>query len=164
MRRKSEGAQEWEKPSRAPQLKGRRGMEARVGLMRVNPTRVILMGCATNVCQTAPHDDSGSYDDGTDPKVQATRPVPVALHWPRRGIRARSSTSSQGAAYRLAAAWQPPAGSNLESARLEMARGVPRDLASKPATSRPDEESWDFDGSEQDFNEEKNPPKPHAYP
>jgi hypothetical protein len=30
--------------------------------------------------------------------------------------------------------------------------------------SKPDEESWDFDGSEQDFGEEKNPPKPHANP
>jgi hypothetical protein len=37
-------------------------------------------------------------------------------------------------------------------------------LASKPATSRPDEESWDFDGSEKDFGEEENPPKPHANP
>jgi hypothetical protein len=55
-------------------------------------------------------------------------------------------------------------GSDLEPTHLEMARGVPRDLASKPATSRPDEESWDFDGSEQDFGMEKNPPKPHANP
>jgi hypothetical protein len=45
-----------------------------------------------------------------------------------------------------------------------MAGGVPRDLASKPATSRPDKESWDFDGNEQDFSEEKNPPKPHVNP
>jgi hypothetical protein len=37
-------------------------------------------------------------------------------------------------------------------------------LTSKPATSRPDEESWDFDGNEQDFDEEKNPLKPHANP
>jgi hypothetical protein len=45
-----------------------------------------------------------------------------------------------------------------------MASEVPRDLASKPATSRPDEESWDFDGNEQDFGEENNPLKPHANP
>jgi hypothetical protein len=37
-------------------------------------------------------------------------------------------------------------------------------LASKPVTSRPDEESWDFDENEQDFGEEKNPPKLHANP
>jgi hypothetical protein len=63
---------------------------------------------------------------------------------------------------RLATARQPSAGSDPEPARLETTEGVPRDLASKPATSRPDEESWDFDGSEQDFGEEKNPPKSHA--
>jgi hypothetical protein len=43
-----------------------------------------------------------------------------------------------------------------------MARGVPHDLASKPAASRPDGESWDFDENEQDFGEEENPLKPHA--
>jgi hypothetical protein len=121
------------------------------------------MGHATDVCQTAPHDDSGSYD-GVDPEVQVMRWVTVALHWPQRGIRARSSTSSKGAAYRLAAARQLPAGSDLEPAHLKTAGGVPRDLASKPATSRPDEESWDFDGNEKDFGEEKNLPKPHANP
>jgi hypothetical protein len=58
----------------------------------------------------------------------------------------------------------PPAGLSLEPVRLEMAGGVPRDLASKPATSRPDKESWDFDKNKQDFGEEKNPPKLHASP
>jgi hypothetical protein len=53
---------------------------------------------------------------------------------------------------------------DLEPARLKTAGEVPQDLASKPTTSRPDEESWDFDGNEQDFGEEKNPPKPHANP
>jgi hypothetical protein len=52
----------------------------------------------------------------------------------------------------------------LEPIRLETAGGVPRDLASKPRTYRLDEESWDFDGNEQDFSEEKNPPRPHANP
>jgi hypothetical protein len=56
------------------------------------------------------------------------------------------------------------AGSNVEPARLETARGVPSDLASKPATSKPDKESWDFDGNKQDSGEEKNLPKPHANP
>jgi hypothetical protein len=45
-----------------------------------------------------------------------------------------------------------------------MAGGVPRDLASKPATSSLDGKSWDFGENEQDFGEEKNPPKPHANP
>jgi hypothetical protein len=66
--------------------------------------------------------------------------------------------------YRLAIAKQPLAGSDLKPAHLEMARGVLRGLASKPAISRSDKESWDFNGNEQDFGEEKNPPKPHANP
>jgi hypothetical protein len=121
------------------------------------------MGRAADVYQSVPHDDSGSYDGG-DSEVKMTRQVTGALRRPRRGINARSDTSSKGAAYRLATTRQPLAGSDLRPARLETAGGVPRDLASKPATSRPDKESWDFDGNEQDFDEEKNPPKPHAIP
>jgi hypothetical protein len=45
-----------------------------------------------------------------------------------------------------------------------MAGNTSRDLSSRPTTPRPDEESWDFDENEQDFGEEKNPPKPHANP
>jgi hypothetical protein len=45
-----------------------------------------------------------------------------------------------------------------------MAGGVQHDLAPKLVTSKPDEESRDFDGNERDFGEEKNPPKPHANP
>jgi hypothetical protein len=45
-----------------------------------------------------------------------------------------------------------------------MAGGVPHDLASKTATSRLDQVSWDFEEDEQDFGEKKNPPKPHANP
>jgi hypothetical protein len=93
-----------------------------------------------------------------------TRQDTGALHRPQRGTRARSGASSKGAAYRLATARQPLAGSDLEPARLETAGGVPCDLTSRPATSRPNKESWDFDGNEQDFGEEKNPPKPHANP
>jgi hypothetical protein len=37
-------------------------------------------------------------------------------------------------------------------------------LTSRPTTPRLDEESWDFDGNEQDFGKEKNPLKPHANP
>jgi hypothetical protein len=58
----------------------------------------------------------------------------------------------------------PKAGSILELARPETAGDAPRDLTSRSATSRSDEESWDFDGDEQDFGEEQNPPKPHANP
>jgi hypothetical protein len=52
----------------------------------------------------------------------------------------------------------------LEPARLETAGEAPRDLTSRSITSRPDAESWDFNRSEQDFGEERNPPKPHANP
>jgi hypothetical protein len=52
----------------------------------------------------------------------------------------------------------------LEPACLETADEAPRDLASRSTTSEPDNESWDFEGNEQDFGEERNPPKPHASP
>jgi hypothetical protein len=87
-----------------------------------------------------------------------------ALRRPQHGVKTRSGTSSEGAAHQLATAEQPPAGLNLEPAHLETAGGVPCDLTSKPATSRPDRESWDFDRNERDFGEERNPPKPHANP
>jgi hypothetical protein len=45
-----------------------------------------------------------------------------------------------------------------------MAGDTPQDLTSRPTTSMPDEESWDFEGNEQDFGEEKNLPKTHANP
>jgi hypothetical protein len=57
---------------------------------------------------------------------------------------------------------RPPAGLGLEPKRLETAGRTPHSLASKPATSRPNQESWDFDENKQDFREKKNPPKPHA--
>jgi hypothetical protein len=56
-------------------------------------------------------------------------------------------SKSQGAGHQWAAARQPPAGPVLESVRPEMAGDTPRDLTSRATTSRPDEESWDFDGS-----------------
>jgi hypothetical protein len=93
-----------------------------------------------------------------------TRQDTGALRRMQRGIKTRNATSSKGAAHRLATAGQLPAGLDLEPARLEMAGGVSRNLTSKPATSRPDKESWDFDGNKQDFGEEENPPKPHANP
>jgi hypothetical protein len=57
-------------------------------------------------------------------------------------------SKSLGAGHRRAAAWWSPAGSVLEPVRPETAGDVPRDLTSRPATSRPNEESWDFDGNE----------------
>jgi hypothetical protein len=122
------------------------------------------MGHVADMCQSIPHYDSGSYDGG-DSKVKMTRLATGALRRPQRRIKTRSSTSSKEAAHRLTAAslW-PPAGLSLEPVRLETARGIPRDLSSKPATSRPDGESWDFGENEQDFGEEKNLPKPHANP
>jgi hypothetical protein len=119
------------------------------------------MGCIADVCQSTPHDDSGSYDGG-DSEVKMIRLATGALRRPRRGIRTRNGKSSEGAVHRLATAEQLPAGLDLELAHLETARGVPRNSTSRPVTSRPDKESWDFDGNKQDFGEERNPPKPHA--
>jgi hypothetical protein len=121
------------------------------------------MGRVADMCQSTPHDDSGSYDGG-DSEVKMIRLATSALRRPRREIKTRSGTSSKGAAYRLATARQPAAGLNPESAHLETTGGLLRDLSSKPATSRPDKESRDLDGNKQDFGEEKNPPKPHANP
>jgi hypothetical protein len=73
-------------------------------------------------------------------------------------------SKSQGAGHRWAAARQSPAGPVLEPVRPETADDTPRDLTSTSITSRPDNGSWDFNGNEQDFGEDKNPPKPHANP
>jgi hypothetical protein len=121
------------------------------------------MGHIADVYWSAPHDDSGSYD-GDDSEVKMTRLATGALRRPRRGIKTRSDTSSKGAVYRLATARWPPAGLDLEPAHLKTTGGVPHDSALKPATSRQDKESCDFDRNEQDFGEEKNPLKPHANP
>jgi hypothetical protein len=59
---------------------------------------------------------------------------------------------------------RPPVGLSLESACPEIAGGTPRDLTSRTRVSKPDQKSWDFDESEQDFGEKRNPPKPHASP
>jgi hypothetical protein len=70
----------------------------------------------------------------------------------------------RGATHRLVAAWQSSARVVLEPAHPETAGDIPRDLTSRSTTSELDEESRDFDGYEQDFGEERNPPKPHANP
>jgi hypothetical protein len=61
------------------------------------------MGHVVDVCQSAPHDDSGSYDGG-DSEVKMTRLATGALRRPQRGSKTQSGTSSKKAACRLAAA------------------------------------------------------------
>jgi hypothetical protein len=39
-----------------------------------------------------------------------------------------------------------------------------RNATSRTRATKPDQKSWDFDESEQDFSEKRNPPKPHAGP
>jgi hypothetical protein len=87
------------------------------------------MGHDADVYQSAPHDDSGSYDGG-DSEVKTTRLATGALHRPQRGIKTQSCTSSKGAAYWLATARRPPAELNPEPACLETVGGAPRDSAS----------------------------------
>jgi hypothetical protein len=128
----------------------------------INHTRGVSMGHIADASLISSRDVLWNHYGGR--RVKMTRQDTAALRQPRRRDRPRSGTSSKEAASRLATAKQPLAGLNLEPARLETAGGVPHDLASKPATSRPDKESWDFDGNEQDFSEERNPPKPHANP
>jgi hypothetical protein len=147
MKRKSGDAREWGKPSIAPRLKGRRGTKSRVGLMRMNYMRGVSMGRITDVGLATPRDVL--WNHCRDRRVKVTRQDTGALRRPQRGIRARSGTSSKGAAYRLATASQPPAGSDLEPVRLETPGGVPRDLTSRSVTSRSDNGSWDFDRNEQ---------------
>jgi hypothetical protein len=130
--------------------------------MRINHTCGVSMGHFADASLISSHDVLWNHHGGRI--VKMTRQDAGALRRPQRGTRTRSGTSSKGATHRLETAGQPPAGLDLEPARLETAGGVPRNLTSKPATSRPDKESWDFDGNKQDFGEEKNPPKPHANP
>jgi hypothetical protein len=113
--------------------------------MRVNHTRGISMGHITDASLISSRDVFWNHYG--DRRVKVTRQDATTLRWLRRRDGTRSGTSSKGAAHRLATARQPLAGSDLEPAHLETAGGVPRDLASKPATSRPDKESWDFDGN-----------------
>jgi hypothetical protein len=70
------------------------------------------MGCVADVCQSAPHDDSGSYDGG-DSEVKMIRLATGALHRPQRGVKTLSGTSSKGGSApardrRIAASWIGP--------------------------------------------------------
>jgi hypothetical protein len=145
MKRKSGDAREWGKPLRAPRLKGWRGVKSRASLMRINHAHGVSMGHITNASHISSRDILWNHYG--DQRVKVTRQDAAALRWLWRRDETQSSTSSKGAAYRLTTARQPLAGSGLESACLEMAGGVPHDLASKPATSRLDDGSWDFDGN-----------------
>jgi hypothetical protein len=120
--------------------------------MRINHTCGISMGHVADASLVSSCDVLWNHYEGR--RVKMTRQDAGTLRWSQRGIKTRSGTSSEGAAHQLATAKQLPAGLDLEPAHLEMAGGVPRDLASKPAASRPDKESWDFDGNKQDFGEE----------
>jgi hypothetical protein len=55
-------------------------------------------------------------------------------------------------------------GRALEPVCLETAGKTSQDPASTTRATKPDQKSWDFDESEQDFGEKRNPPKPHASP
>jgi hypothetical protein len=76
------------------------------------------MGHVADVCQSAPHGDSGSYDSG-DSEVKTTRQATGALHRPQRGSKTRSGTSSKGVAHRLAATSRvgPGAGTSRDGQR-----------------------------------------------
>jgi hypothetical protein len=67
------------------------------------------MGHVADVCQSTPHDDSGSYDGG-DSKVKMTRLATGALRRPQRRSKTRSGTSSKEAAHWLATAGRVKSG------------------------------------------------------
>jgi hypothetical protein len=70
------------------------------------------MGHVTDVCQTTPHDDSGSYDSG-DSEFKMARLATSALRRPQRGSKTRSGTSSKEVAHRLAAASRVTPGAEM---------------------------------------------------
>jgi hypothetical protein len=69
-------------------------MKSRAGLMRVDQTRGISMGRITDVSLVSSHDVIWNHYG--DRRVQAIRHDTPALRRPPRGIRAQSSTSSEG--------------------------------------------------------------------
>jgi hypothetical protein len=54
------------------------------------------------------------------------------------------------------AAWRSPAGSVSKPVCPETAGGTPQDSTSMTRATKPDQKSWDFDESKQDFGEKKN--------
>jgi hypothetical protein len=102
--------------------------------MRLNHTRGALMGHVADASLTPSRDVYGNHYGGR--RVKATgrdsghwRTAPAAA-WKQDPKRHKSQGGSPGS--------QPPVGLSPELERLETAGGVPRDLASKSATSRPD--------------------------
>jgi hypothetical protein len=85
-------------------------------------------------------------------------------HWHCAGHRVGTRPEAAQVSRRQPAGSRPPAGSHLEPARPEMAGGALRNVSSKTRATEPGQKSWDFDESEQDFGEKRNPPKPHASP
>jgi hypothetical protein len=77
------------------------------------------MGYVADVCQSTPHDDSGSYDGG-DSEVKMT--TTGALRRPQRGSKTQSSTIFEEAARRLAA-----------TSRVRPGAGTSRDGWRRPA-------------------------------
>jgi hypothetical protein len=96
--------------------------------MRINHTRGVSIGHIADASLISSHDVFWNHYGRR--RVKVTRRDTAALRRPQRGIKTRSGASSQGAAHRLAAARRPPAGLDLEPARLETAGGVPRYSAS----------------------------------
>jgi hypothetical protein len=70
------------------------------------------MGHVADVCQSAPHDDLGSYDGG-DSEVKMTRLATGALRQPQRGSEIQSGTSSKEAVHWLAAASRVKPGAGM---------------------------------------------------
>jgi hypothetical protein len=73
-------------------------------------------------------------------------------------------SKSQGAGQWRAATWWSLAGLVSEPVHPETAGNASQDLTSRPITSESNKGSWDFDESEQDFGEKRNPLKPHDSP
>jgi hypothetical protein len=76
------------------------------------------MGHVADVCQSTPHDDSGSYDGG-DSEVKMTRLATGALRRPQRGSKTQSGTISKEAACWLTTASRvnPGAGTSRDGWR-----------------------------------------------
>jgi hypothetical protein len=126
--------------------------------MRFNRTRGALMGHDTDASPILLHDVYRNHCGGR--RVKMTRPATGALCRPPRGNKTRSGAISK----RQRTGSRPPAGSYLEPARPETAGGALRNAASRTGATKPGRKSWDFNESEQDFGEKRNPPKPHASP
>jgi hypothetical protein len=129
--------------------------------MRFNHTRGASMRRDADTSPASLRDVCRNHCGGR--RVKMTRLVTGALRRPLRGNKTRNGASSQEAARRLAGS-RPPAGPPTEPVRPEMAGEAPQGTASTTRATKPAQKSRDFDKSEQDFSEKKNPPKPHASP